>query len=86
MAYLRIMELLCDVASQTTVAERWHVCPDNVDLTTVQSYLTQRLGDPLRVATTDGSDEMIGWVFAAPETTGLTGISTKWSRCGSGQV
>ena len=68
MAYLRIMELLRDVTSQTTVAERWHVCPDNVDLTTVQSYLIGRLGDPLRVATSDGSDELIGWVFAAPET------------------
>ena len=68
MTHLRIMELLRDTTSQTTVAERWHGCPDDVDLTTVQSYLATRFGAPIRIATADGSDEMVGWVFTAPAT------------------
>ncbi len=67
---MRIMEVLYDIPRQTCVSERWHICPEDVDLTTVQSYLSQRLGDPIRIAMTstpEDSESLIGWVFRAPD-------------------
>ena len=64
------MERLYDIPRQTCVGERWHHCPEDVDVTTVQSYLSQRLGDPLRIAMTstpDDAESVTGWVCQAPD-------------------
>ena len=77
---MRIMELLYDIPSQSCVGERWHICPEDVDLTTVQSYLSQRLGDPRRIAMTstpEDAESVIGWVFRVPDDWSVDGDRTR---------
>ena len=67
---LAIKELLFDRNDERYVDERVHMCPADVEPVTVQSYLEQRLGQPLDVSWTSTEDldrVAVGWTFAVPD-------------------